>query len=139
MPATGLHDIVETAVAAGSFSTLAAALKAAGLVDALKGPGPFTVFAPNDDAFAKLPAGTVDGLLKDIPKLTAILRYHVVSGMYASSDVKAKTVLKTLQGETVTLEPSHNAVKVNDATVIQPDVRASNGIIHVIDRVIVPA
>ncbi len=139
MPATGLHDIVETAVGAGSFSTLTAALKAAGLVDALKGPGPFTVFAPNDDAFAQLPAGTLDSLLKDIPKLTAILRYHVVSGSYASSDVKAKTVLKTLQGETVTLEPSNNTVKVNDATVIQPDVRASNGIIHVIDRVVLPA
>lgn len=138
MPATGLKDIVDTAVAAGSFSTLATALKAASLVDALKGSGPFTVFAPADSAFAKLPAGTVEGLLKDIPKLKSILTYHVVAGKYLSSDVKGRTDLKTLQGQTVMIDPA-NGVKVNGAKVVQADIECANGVIHVIDSVILPA
>ncbi len=136
--ATGLRDIVTTAVENGSFTTLAAALQAAGLVEALKGEGPFTVFAPVDAAFAKLPAGTVDGLLADIPKLKAILTYHVVAGKYLSTDIKAKTSLKTLEGHSITVDPS-NGVKVGDANVVMPDVQCTNGVIHVIDAVLLPA
>jgi uncharacterized surface protein with fasciclin (FAS1) repeats len=138
MPATGLKDIVDTAVAAGSCSTLAAALQAADLVDALRGTGPFTVFAPADAAFTKLPAGTVDGLLKDIPKLKSVLTYHVVPGKYLSSDLKATTHLTTLQGQTVTIDPT-NGVRVNSAKVVQADIECANGVIHVIDSVILPA
>ncbi|HME81126.1 MAG TPA: fasciclin domain-containing protein [Candidatus Eremiobacteraceae bacterium] len=139
MQTTGLKDIVDTAVDAGSFNTLAAAVGAAGLVDALKGPGPYTVFAPTDAAFAKLPAGTVDALLKDIPKLKSILTYHVVANKYMSSDVRAKTTLKTLQGQSIVLEPVSGGIKVNDAHVTQADIECSNGVIHVIDAVILPA
>jgi uncharacterized surface protein with fasciclin (FAS1) repeats len=139
MPAIGLKDIVDTAVDAGSFKTLATALGAAGLVDALKGPGPFTVFAPTDAAFAKLPAGTFEALLKDIPKLKSILTYHVVSGKYMSTDVKAKTALKTLQGQDIVVAPFDGGVKVNNARVTQADIACSNGVIHVIDAVVLPA
>jgi len=139
MPATSLEDIVDTAVGAGSFKTLAAALGAAGLVEALKGPGPFTVFAPTDAAFAKLPAGTVDALLKDIPKLKSILTYHVASGKYMSSAVKGKTMVKSLQGQDIVVEPSAGTVKVNDAHVTQADIECSNGVIHVLDAVMLPA
>lgn len=138
MPATGLKDIVDTVVGAGSFSTLAAALKAADLVDELKGAGPFTVFAPNDSAFAKLPAGTVDALLDDIPKLKSILTYHVVSGKYMSSDVKSKVQLSTLQGESLTIDPT-SGVTVNGVKVVQPDIECANGVVHVVDSVILPA
>jgi len=130
-------DIVDTAVAAGSFETLAAALGAAGLVDALKGEGPFTVFAPTDEAFAKLPEGTVEGLLKDKEKLTAILTYHVVPGEIKASEVVKLDSAKTLQGQQVHIDASHG-VRINNANVTQADVVASNGVIHVIDTVLLP-
>lgn len=129
-------DIVDTAVAAGQFKTLATALQAAGLVDTLKGKGPFTVFAPTDAAFAKLPAGTVEALLKDKAKLTAILTYHVVPGKVMAKDVKAGEV-KTVNGQSLTLATA-GGVTVNGAKVIQADVAASNGVIHVIDTVVLP-
>ena len=134
-------DIVDTAVAAGSFNTLAAALQAAGLVDALKGDGPFTVFAPTDEAFAKLPAGTLDSLLEPENKdqLTAILLYHVVPGKVMSSDITGPLNPETLQGTTIAVVPEGGKVMVNGATVVKADVVASNGVIHVIDQVITPA
>ena len=137
-----MADIVDTAVAAGSFKTLVTAVKAAGLVDTLKSKGPFTVFAPNDDAFAKLPKGTVEGLLKDIPKLKAVLTYHVVAGKVMAADaVKLKTV-KTVQGQDVKIDASrwhmHKNVKINDANVIKADIATDNGVIHVIDKVMLP-
>ncbi len=135
---TLLADIVDTAVKAGSFKTLVAAVTAAGLVDTLKGPGPFTVFAPTDEAFAKLPAGTVDALLKDIPKLTKILTYHVVSGKVMAADVVKLTSATTVEGSTVKIDAS-NGVKVNDSTVTTADVAADNGVIHIIDAVLLPA
>ncbi len=133
-----MADIVDTAVSAGSFNTLVAAVKAANLVDTLKGAGPFTVFAPTDDAFAKLPAGTVDALLKDIPKLTKILTYHVVSGKVMAADVVKLKSATTVEGSTVKIDAT-NGVKVNDSTVVTPDVAADNGVIHVIDTVLLPA
>jgi uncharacterized surface protein with fasciclin (FAS1) repeats len=141
-----MQDIVDTAVQAGSFTTLVAAVKAAGLVETLKSPGPFTVFAPNDEAFAALPKGTVEGLLKDIPKLKAILTYHVVPGKVAAADVTKLTSngpaeTKTVQGKPVTLKVSgilSKSVHVNDAKVVKADVMATNGVIHVIDKVILP-
>jgi uncharacterized surface protein with fasciclin (FAS1) repeats len=133
-----MADIVDTAVSAGSFKTLVAAVQAAGLVDTLKGAGPFTVFAPTDEAFSKLPAGTVDSLLKDIPQLTKILTYHVVSGKVLSSDVVKLDKATTVQGSDVKIDAS-KGVKVNDATVVTPDVEADNGVIHVIDSVLLPA
>jgi uncharacterized surface protein with fasciclin (FAS1) repeats len=132
-------DIVDTAVGAGSFTTLVAAVTAAGLVDTLKGPGPFTVFAPTDAAFAALPAGTVEDLLKpeNKDKLVSILTYHVVPGKVMSSDLSEGMTVKTVQGAevTITLE---GGPKVNGATISTPDVAASNGVIHVIDAVILP-
>ena len=133
----GKKDIVDTAVAAGQFNTLAAALKAAGLIDTLKGKGPFTVFAPTDAAFAKLPAGTVEGLLKDKAKLTKILTYHVVAGKVLAADVVKLKDAKTVEGSAVKINTS-GGVKVNDATVVKTDVEASNGVIHVIDTVLMP-
>ena len=134
-----MADIVDTAVKAGSFNTLVAAVKAAGLVDTLKGAGPFTVFAPTDEAFAKLPNGTVDALLKDIPKLKKILTYHVVSGKVKAADfsltLKSAT---TVEGSDVKIDASNGSVKVNDATVSTPDVGADNGVIQVIDTVLIP-
>lgn len=138
--AVALKDIVDTAVAAGSFNTLAAALTAADLVPTLKGPGPFTVFAPTDTAFAKLPAGTVDNLLKPENKamLQAILKYHVVAGKVLAADVVKLTKATTVEGRDVTISTSGGTVKVNDATVTATDVLASNGVIHVIDTVLLP-
>lgn len=133
-----MADIVDTAVSAGSFNTLVAAVKAANLVDTLKGPGPFTVFAPTDDAFAKLPAGTVDALLKDIPKLTKILTYHVVSGKVMAAEVVKLESATTVEGSTVKIDAS-SGVKVNDSLVVTPDIAADNGVIHVIDTVLLPA
>ncbi|MBW4563865.1 MAG: fasciclin domain-containing protein [Mojavia pulchra JT2-VF2] len=133
-----MADIVDTAVNAGSFNTLVAAVKAAGLVDTLKGAGPFTVFAPTDDAFAKLPEGTVDALLQDIPKLKKILTYHVVSGKVLAADVVKLKSATTVEGTDVKIDAS-NGVKINDATVATPDVDADNGVIHVIDTVLIPA
>ena len=132
-----MSNIVETATAAGSFKTLVAAVQAAGLGDTLSGPGPFTVFAPTDEAFAELPAGTVEGLLGDIPKLTKILTFHVVPGKLMAADVVKLTSAKTVQGQDVTID-AKNGVKINDAKVITPNIEADNGVIHVIDRVILP-
>jgi len=132
-----MADIVDTAVAAGTFKTLVAAVTAAKLVDTLKGKGPFTVFAPTDEAFAKLPKGTVEGLLKDIPKLTAVLTYHVVAGKVMAADVVKLKSAKTVQGQEVMIDAS-NGVKVNDATVIKADIATDNGVIHVIDKVLLP-
>ena len=129
-------DIVDTAVAAGSFKTLAAALGAAGLVDTLKGRGPFTVFAPTDEAFAKIPKADLEALLKDKAKLTSILTYHVVSGKVMAADVKAGKV-KTVQGSELTVSTSMG-VMVDNAKVIKTDIAADNGVIHVIDSVIMP-
>lgn len=130
-------DIVDTAVAAGSFKTLATALGAAGLVDTLKGKGPFTVFAPTDEAFAKIPKADLDALLKDKAKLTAVLTYHVVPGKVMAKDVKAGQV-KTVQGSSFTVATSYGTVTVNNAKVVKTDIVADNGVIHVIDTVIMP-
>jgi len=133
-----MADIVDTAIKAGSFNTLVAAVKAAGLVETLKGAGPFTVFAPSDDAFAKLPAGTVDGLLKDIPKLKKILTYHVVSGKVMAADVVKLKSAKTVEGSEVKIDAA-NGVKINNSKVTTADVVADNGVIHIIDTVLMPA
>ncbi len=130
-------DIVDTAISAGQFKTLVTAVQAAGLVDTLKGPGPFTVFAPTDEAFAKLPAGTLDALLKDKKKLAAILTYHVVPGKVMASQVMPGQV-KTVQGQSLTVSTMNGAVMVNNAKVVKTDIVASNGVIHVIDTVVLP-
>jgi uncharacterized surface protein with fasciclin (FAS1) repeats len=132
-----MADIVDTAVSAGNFKTLVAAVKAADLVDALKGEGPLTVFAPTDDAFAKLPEGTVDSLLNDVPRLKDILLYHVVDGKHMAADVAKMTSVKTLQGQSAAIDASAG-VKVDGATVVQADLEVDNGVIHVIDSVILP-
>ena len=133
-------DIVDTAVAAGSFNTLAKALQAAGLVDTLKGSGPFTVFAPTDDAFARLPPGTLENLLKpeNKAKLQAILKYHVVSGKVPASKVAAMSSASTVEGSPLRISTKNGSVSVNDAKVVTTDIEASNGIIHVIDAVVLP-
>lgn len=137
-----MADIVDTAVAAGTFKTLVAAVTAAKLVDTLKSKGPFTVFAPTDEAFAKLPKGTVEGLLKDIPKLTAVLTYHVVAGKVMAADVVKLKSTKTVQGQEVKVDASkrhlHKNVKINDAEVVKADIVTDNGVIHVIDKVLLP-
>lgn len=137
-----MADIVDTAVTAGNFKTLVTAVKAADLVDTLKSKGPFTVFAPTDDAFAKLPKGTVEGLLKDVPKLKAVLTYHVVPGRVMAADVAKLKTAKTVQGQDVKIDASkwhlHKNVKINDANVIKADIVTDNGVIHVIDKVILP-
>jgi uncharacterized surface protein with fasciclin (FAS1) repeats len=129
-------DIVDTAVAAGSFKTLATALTAAGLIDTLKGPGPFTVFAPTDAAFAKIPKADLDALLKDKAKLTSVLTYHVVPGKVMAADVKAGQV-KTVQGSAITIK-TMGGVMVDGAKVTATDIAADNGVIHAIDSVIMP-
>lgn len=129
-------DIVDTAIGAGSFKTLVTAVQAAGLVDTLKGKGPFTVFAPTDEAFAKIPKAQLDALLKDKAKLTAVLTYHVVPGKVMAKDVKAGEV-KSVQGDTIKIS-TDGGVKVDAANVVKTDVAASNGVIHVIDSVIMP-
>jgi uncharacterized surface protein with fasciclin (FAS1) repeats len=131
------QDIVEIAVGNDSFETLVAALEAAGLVETLQGKGPFTVFAPTDEAFAKLPAGTLDALLADKAKLTAVLTYHVVAGELMAADVAKATSALTVQGGTLAIDTS-NGVRVGAAQVVQTDIQASNGVIHVIDTVLVP-
>jgi uncharacterized surface protein with fasciclin (FAS1) repeats len=137
-----MAGICDTAVAAGNFKTLYAATKAAGLVETLNTKGPFTVFAPTDEAFAKLPKGTVESLLKDIPKLKAILTYHVVSGKVLAADAAKLKTAKTLQGQELKIDAAkwhlHKNIKVNDANVVKPDVLADNGVIHVIDKVLLP-
>lgn len=133
-----MADIVDTAVSAGSFTTLVAAVTAAGLVDTLKGPGPFTVFAPTDAAFAKLPAGTVESLLNDIPQLTSILTYHVVPGKVMAADLTNGMSATTVQGKDLTFDLS-KGVKVNGANVVQADIVTDNGVIHAVDSVILPS
>ena len=137
-----MADIVDTAIAAGTFKTLVTAVKAAGLVETLKSKGPFTVLAPNDEAFAKLPEGTVEGLLKDIPKLKSILRYHVISGAIPASDVVQHKNLTTLQGQDLKVDASkwhlHKNPKINGANVLKVDIATDNGFIHVIDKVLLP-
>jgi uncharacterized surface protein with fasciclin (FAS1) repeats len=130
-------DIVDTAVAAGSFKTLATALQAAGLVDTLKGEGPFTVFAPTDEAFAKIPKADLDALLNDKARLTRVLTYHVVAGKVMAADVAKLDEAKTVEGQSVKIDTS-SGVKVDGANVIKADIVASNGVIHVIDAVILP-
>ena len=133
-------DIVDTAVSAGSFNTLVAAVQAADLVDTLKGEGPFTVFAPTDDAFAKLPAGTLEDLLKpeNKDKLKAILTYHVVSGKYMAKDVTTMKEAKTVNGQSFMIAMDAGNVMVDNAKVVQTDIECTNGVIHVIDTVILP-
>ena len=131
-------DIVDTAVAAGSFETLVAAVQAADLVDTLKGDGPFTVFAPTDEAFAKLPKGTVESLLADKEKLAAILTYHVVSGNLSARQVVAKSSLDTVQGSALAVDAS-DGVMVGNARIVQADIETSNGVIHIIDTVLIPS
>jgi uncharacterized surface protein with fasciclin (FAS1) repeats len=132
-----MANIVETAIAAGSFKTLVAAVTAAGLAETLSGPGPFTVFAPTDEAFDKLPAGTVEGLLNNIPKLKEVLTYHVVPGKVMAADVIKLASAKTVQGQNVSIT-TINGVKVDGANVIKTDIETDNGVIHVIDTVILP-
>lgn len=136
-----MHDIVDTAVAAGTFNTLVAAVTAAGLVDTLKGAGPFTVFAPSDEAFAKLPAGTVEALLADIPKLSAILTYHVVAGKVMAADVLTMDgqSAATVNGASVKISTAHGVQLNEGINVTATDIECTNGVIHVIDAVLIPA
>ena len=138
--AKDVKDIVDTAVDAGAFKTLAAALKAADLIDTLKGKGPFTVFAPTDEAFEKLPKGTVEDLLKpeNKKKLVSILTYHVVAGQVMAADVVKLKEAKTVEGSKVKIEVKDGKVKVNDANVVKTDILCKNGVIHIIDAVILP-
>ena len=130
-----MADIVDIAVGAGSFQTLVTAVQVAGLVETLKSPGPFTVFAPNDDAFAKLPPGTVQTLVQNIPQLTRILTYHVVPGKLMAADLAQLNSLTSVEGSEIKIDTS-NGFEVKNATVVAPDIEASNGVIHVIDTVI---
>jgi uncharacterized surface protein with fasciclin (FAS1) repeats len=136
--AASAADIVDTAVGAGNFTTLVAAVKAAGLVDTLKSPGPFTVFAPTDEAFAKLPAGAVDALLKDPAKLKKILLYHVVSGKVMAADVVKLKRAKTVEGSFLRIRVMGSQVMVDNANVVKTDIECDNGVIHVIDTVLMP-
>jgi uncharacterized surface protein with fasciclin (FAS1) repeats len=135
--ATQAADIVDTAKSAGTFNTLVAAVEAAGLVDTLKGPGPFTVFAPTDEAFAKIPKAKLDALLKDKAALTKVLTYHVVPGKVMAADVKAGKV-KSVQGSNLTVTTAGGKVKLDKANVVKTDIAADNGVIHVIDTVVMP-
>lgn len=132
-----MANIVETAVDNGNFKTLVAAVKQAELVDTLSGAGPFTVFAPTDEAFAKLPAGTIEALLKDKAKLTSILTYHVVAGKHMAADVSKQHALKTVQGQELTIK-NGSGVTVDNAKVVMADIITDNGVIHVIDAVVLP-
>ncbi|UCC39705.1 MAG: fasciclin domain-containing protein [Candidatus Aminicenantes bacterium] len=138
MSRMGKKNIVETAVAAGKFNTLVTAVKAADLVETLSGPGPFTVFAPTDDAFAKLPEGTVESLLQNIPKLKAILTYHVVAGKVMASDVVNLQSAPTVNGQKIAIKVNGGTVMVDNAKVVMTDIECANGVIHVIDSVILP-
>ncbi|HBB36310.1 MAG TPA: hypothetical protein DDZ80_16970 [Cyanobacteria bacterium UBA8803] len=130
-----MPDIVDIAVGAGSFKTLVTAVQAAGLVDTLKSPGPFTVFAPNDDAFAKLPPGTIQTLVQNIPQLTRILKYHVVAGKWTHADLAQVDAVTSVEGSPIRIDCS-DGFEVKNATVVAPDIKADNGVIHVIDTVI---
>lgn len=131
-------DIVDTAVSAGSFNTLVTAVKAAGLVETLKGEGPFTVFAPTDEAFAKLPAGTVENLLKNPEELKKVLTYHVVAGKVMAADVVKIKSAKTVQGSSAKVKVNGSSVMIDNANVVKTDIECDNGVIHVIDAVILP-
>ena len=135
----GPSDIIETALSDDNFTTLVAAVKAAGLVEALQGEGPFTVFAPTDEAFAELPEGTLEALLKDTKKLASVLTYHVVEGAVASSKVIELDAAETLNGQSVAIATKDGQVMINDANVIVTDILCSNGVIHVLDKVILPS
>jgi uncharacterized surface protein with fasciclin (FAS1) repeats len=130
-----MADIVDTAVSAGSFNTLVAAVQAAGLVDTLKSPGPFTVFAPVDEAFAKLPPGTIQTLLQNIPQLTRILKYHVVPGKLMKADLAQLGTVTSVEGSTINIDCT-DSFEVKNATVLNADIEVDNGVIHVIDKVI---
>ncbi|MEH2041725.1 fasciclin domain-containing protein [Nostoc sp.] len=132
-----MADIVDIAVTAESFKTLVAAVQAAGLVETLKSPGPFTVFAPNDDAFAKLPAGTIQTLLQNIPQLTRILKYHVVPGKLLQTDLAQLGTVNSVEGSSIKIDSS-DGFEVKNATVLAADIEADNGVVHVIDTVILP-
>ncbi|MEH2445678.1 MAG: fasciclin domain-containing protein [Nostoc sp.] len=132
-----MADIVDIAVTAESFKTLVAAVQAAGLVETLKSPGPFTVFAPNDDAFAKLPAGTIQTLLQNIPQLTRILKYHVVPGKLLQADLTQLGTVNSVEGSPIKIDSS-DGFEVKNATVLAADIEADNGVVHVIDTVILP-
>jgi uncharacterized surface protein with fasciclin (FAS1) repeats len=134
-------DIIDTALSAGNFSTLAAALEAAGLIETLKGDGPFTVFAPTDEAFSKIPAATLSELLRpeNKAKLTAILNYHVISGRITGDEVTDLKSATSLQGQTLRISSTKDGLKINDAKVLTPDVEATNGVIHIIDAVLLPS
>ena len=136
--AQGTKDIVEVAVAAGSFKTLVAAVQAAGLVDVLKRPGPLTVLAPTDEAFAKIPKADLDALMKDKVKLAAVLQYHVLAGNVSAADLKMMKDFGTVQGQRIQISSAGPMLKINNATVVKSDVSASNGVIHVIDTVLLP-
>lgn len=136
-PTPAAKGILDVAAEAGTFKTLAAAVEAAGLVETLRGPGPFTVFAPTDDAFAKIPKADLDALLADKAKLTAVLTYHVVPGKVMAKDVAGLKTAKTVNGAELTIDTS-NGVKIDGATVIKADIEAANGVIHVIDTVVIP-
>ena len=134
-----MKNILETAISAGSFKTLVTAVKTADLAETLSGTGPFTVFAPTDDAFAKLPAGTVDALLKDKEKLASILTYHVVSGQVTAADAVKLTEAKTINGQSFKINASKDGVTIDNAKVVKTDIMTSNGVIHVIDSVMLPS
>ncbi|MDP2320499.1 MAG: fasciclin domain-containing protein [Acidobacteriota bacterium] len=136
--AQGTKDIVDVAVAAGSFKTLVAAVQAANLVDVLKRPGPLTVLAPSDEAFAKIPKADLDALMKDKVKLAAVLQYHVLTGNVAAADLKMMKDFGTVQGQRIQISSAGTALKINNATVVKADIPASNGVIHVIDTVLLP-
>jgi uncharacterized surface protein with fasciclin (FAS1) repeats len=133
-----MPNIVETAINAGTFKTLVKAVQAAGLPETLSGKGPFTVFAPSDEAFAKLPAGTLESLIKDTAKLKSILTFHVVSGKHMAADVIKKTSIKTVQGGDLKISNKNGDVMINDSKIIATDIETDNGIIHVIDTVVLP-
>lgn len=134
-----MADLVETAINAGNFNTLVKAAKAANLLEILKSPGSFTVFAPTDEAFANLPEGTLDSLLKDIPKLQKVVAYHVASGDVRSDDLLQINEAETLEGSIVAIESAEGKIKVNNANILKLDILADNGVIHVIDAVLMPA
>ena len=136
--ASSAADIVDTAVAAGNFQTLVSAVEAAGLVDTLKGEGPFTVFAPTDEAFAKIPQEQLESLLENKTQLTAVLTYHVIAGKVMSTDLTDDMAVATVQGENVTINLDEDGVMVNDAKVVQADIECINGVVHAIDTVLMP-
>lgn len=136
--AQGTKDIVDVAVAAGSFKTLVAAVQAANLVDVLKRPGPLTVLAPTDEAFAKIPKADLDALMKNKVKLAAVLQYHVLTGNVAAADLKMMKDFGTVQGQRIQISSTGTTLKINNATIVKGDIPASNGVIHVIDTVLLP-